>query len=359
MSRKTNKQPISKAWLIAIVATGWLILVSSLHFWLNYDHSNSRNVYMGYMPVVTNLAAPLLDHATEGSSDTHFHSLKFSSFAEMAEALRHDKIQAAFIIAPLAVVLHQQSKDIKIVYIGNRHESTFVARKDLGVESLKDLSGKTVAVPMRYSGHNLSILQMMEQEGLKGEINIVELNPPDMSAALAAGSLDGYFVGEPFAAQTLKEGSSSLVYRAEEVWDSFICNLVIVKSQLIEDEPETVRRLVSGAVRSGLWAKKHPRQAAAIAAQYWNQPLDLVEYALTVPEGRIVYDQFMPKIDEIQEIADMMVHFKLIDKNDVAGLVDDRFAASVQTGDVEKLEDILSAEDSLSSWTSSREGRTH
>ena len=143
----------------------------------------------------------------------------------MAESLRNDEIGAAFMIAPLAVVLRQQGEDVKIVYIGNRHESTFVTRKDLNVNNLRDLIGKTVAVPMRYSGHNLSLLQLIEEQGLTGSINVVEMNPPDMAAALSTGSLDAYYVGEPFAAQTLKSGHAKLFSYVEDLWPKFICNL--------------------------------------------------------------------------------------------------------------------------------------
>ena len=341
MNKKQKKISLSKVWLFAAGAASWLVLISALHLWLNFDHGSKKIISMGYMPVITNLAAPLLDHVSSKNEGIYFKALKFSSFAEMAEALRHDEIQAAFMIAPLAVVLHQQSEDMKIVYIGNRHESTFVARKELNVRSLRDLRGKTVAIPMRYSGHNLSLLKMMEEQGLTGQIDIVELNPPDMSSALIAGSLDGYFVGEPFAAQTLRNGTASLVYHVEDVWESFICNLVLVKQSLIDNEPETVRMLVEGAARSGLWAKKHPHQAARIAARYWNQQADLVEYALTEPVGRIVYDQFVPKEDEIQELADMMLRFKLIDNNNISGLIDDRFALAVPLDPIEEIEDIF------------------
>ena len=88
-----------------------------------------------------------------------FEAVKFSSFAEMAEALRNDSIQAAFIIAPLAVVLRQQGVDVKVVLIGNRNESTLVARKTLGAKRLEDLAGSTIAVPMRFSGHNICLLK--------------------------------------------------------------------------------------------------------------------------------------------------------------------------------------------------------
>ena len=185
----------------------WFVLISGLHWWLNYDHGHQKVVKMGYMPVITNMAAPLLDHASAKKSDVRFKALKFSSFAEMGEALRNDEIQVAFIIAPLSIVLRQQGVDVKVVYIGNRHESTLVTRKDLNIKDVQGLAGTTVAVPMRFSGHNLSLLRLMEENNMSGEVNIVELNPPDMASALTTGALDAYYVGEPFAAQTLKSAS--------------------------------------------------------------------------------------------------------------------------------------------------------
>ncbi|MCI5132711.1 MAG: hypothetical protein D3904_14640, partial [Candidatus Electrothrix sp. EH2] len=202
----------------------WAVLISGLHWWLNFDHGHQKVVKMGYMPVITNMAAPLLDYVSKKDSDIRFKALKFSSFAEMGEALRNDEIQVAFIIAPLSIVLRQQGVDVKVVYIGNRHESTLVTSKDLHIRNIQELAGKTVAVPMRFSGHNLSLLRLAEEYNMEGEIKIVELNPPDMASALTAGSLDAYYVGEPFAVQTLKNGKSDLLFNVEEVWPSFICN---------------------------------------------------------------------------------------------------------------------------------------
>ncbi len=329
----------SKSWRLAAGAFAWLLLITILHLWLNFDYGKKQVFTMGYMPVITNMSAPLLDHVSKESKDVYFKALKFSSFAEMASALRSDKIQAAFIIAPLSVVLHQQGVDVKVVYIGNRHESTLVAKKSLKVRSFEDLGGKTVAVPIRYSGHNLSLLELMEQQGMQGRLNIVELNPPDMASALAAGSLDAYYVGEPFAAKSLKGGSADLVLHVEDVWPNFTCNLVIVKQGTIEREPKLVRKFVRGAARASLWAKTHQEEAAEIAAQYWSQPPDAAKFALS--SRKVVFDQFLPKKGEMQQIADLMVKHKLIEKNNIDGLVDDQFAASVKIEDVQQLADIL------------------
>jgi NitT/TauT family transport system substrate-binding protein len=342
MKSKLRSKSLSNSWVFVLGSVAWLVIISGLHFWLNFDHGRKKVISMGYMPVITNMAAPLLDHVSRENGDIYFKALKFSSFADMADALRNDEIQVAFMIAPLSIVLRQAGVDVKVIYIGNRHESTLVTRKDLKIKNMQGLSGKTVAVPMRYSGHNISLLRLMEEYGMHDdEINIVELNPPDMASAMVSGVLDAYYVGEPFAAQSLKNGSASLLFNVEDVWPSFICNLVIVKQSLIEEDQAAVKQFVRGAVRSGVWAGKHPDEAAEIAAGYWSQPTDLVKYALAASGGRVRYDKFLPKAEEMQEIADLMVQFNLVSDNNIAGLVDDQFAAEVDLEGIEDIHDIL------------------
>jgi NitT/TauT family transport system substrate-binding protein len=324
------------------LAVGWLVLISALHYVINTDRETRQVVAMGYMPVITNLAAPLLDHASlQNENSVRFKAIKFSSFAEMAEALRNDDIQAAFIIAPLSIVLRQQGEDVKVVYIGNRNESTLVVRKALQVKSLQELSGRTIAVPMRYSGHNLGLLRLLAQAGLQDKIRVVEMNPPDMASALTSGSLDAYFVGEPFAAQTLMSGAADRLFYVEQIWPNFICNLVLVKEQFIQNNRGVVQQLVDGAVRSGLWVQQHPHQAAQIASRYWGQTPELVEYALNTPAQRIVFDQYTPKQAEMQQIADMMVRFGLLQKATVEGLVEDSFARQADLSGITELATIL------------------
>jgi NitT/TauT family transport system substrate-binding protein len=330
---------IARLFIAGIV---WVVVISFLHQALNNRSDSRKIIQIGYMPVITNLAAPLLDYASKYNGHIYFKALKFASFSEMAEAFRNDEIQAAFIIAPLSIVLHQQNKDIRIVYIGNRHESSFVVKKEIMASSINDLIGKTIAVPIRYSGHNLVLKRMIEKANIDNQIKIVEMNPPDMASALASGSLDGYFVGEPFAAKTIKSGFSKLFFYVEKVQPNFICNLMIVKQKMIENESKIVQALVSGAVRSGVWIKNNKVKAAVIASNYWGQPIELVQYALNTPEDRIVFNKYIPINEEIQEIADEMVKFGLIEDSRVEMILNDEFAKNTTLDGInEKIECIL------------------
>jgi NitT/TauT family transport system substrate-binding protein len=334
-----KKIPVSR-WIVFLAGV-WFIFISILHFKFNIDHPDVKVIRMGYMPVVSNLACPLLDYGSRNNQEVRFRAIKFSSFAEMAEALRNNDIHVAFIIAPLAVLLHQQGEDLKVIYIGNRHESTLVADRNLNIKKFTDLAGKTVAVPNRYSGHNLSMLELIGRYQMNEQIKVVEMNPPDMASALSAGALSAYYVGEPFAAATVKTGDAEIVFYVEEKWPQFICNLMLVQQSFIQNDPAVVKKLVAGAVRSGIWAMQNPKEAAKIVSQYWNQSEEFIEYVLTQPENRIVYDSYIPIEKELQYIADLMKRFDLSGSSDINGLVDDGFSQKVSLKNITGFESIL------------------
>jgi NitT/TauT family transport system substrate-binding protein len=327
---------------IVILMIFWIFFISISHYYLNVYEPKIIKIKMGYMPVVTNISAPILDYVTKDRTDIHLEALKFSSFADMAEAFKQDQIQVAFIIAPLSIVLYDQNIDLSVVYIGNRNESTLVTRSDLNVSDIRDLIGKTIAVPLRYSGHNLFLYKLAYDAHINPKnLDIVEMQPPDMAAALAAGDLDAYCVGEPFAAQTLFAGQSKLLCNVEDKWPGFICNLVILKNQFIKNNPKLVSALTKGFVHAGLWAKNHQNKTIEIAAQYWNREKDVIRFAFNSPRNRICYNQYQPKIREMQQISDMMFNTNLTDHRIIVnGLVDTTLTANIDTANI-TLENIF------------------
>jgi len=93
-------------------------------------------------------------HALDGNI---FIPKMFQGFPEIKEALISNRMQAAFIVAPLAIALRSQGVPIKIVYLGHRYGSAVVVQKDGPVRSVKDLKGKVVAIPTRFSDERLIV----------------------------------------------------------------------------------------------------------------------------------------------------------------------------------------------------------
>jgi NitT/TauT family transport system substrate-binding protein len=299
----------SKSRIIAVIGTvAALAAVTVLHKrpWHDPEQTADTELAVGYLPVTCHLTCPVTDFATRTTtSSTRFVSRRFSDFPTVVESLKTRKVDATFILAPLAMVLREQGVPIHIVYLGHRDGSTVIVPKDSTARTIRDLRGKTFARPSRYSNQYLVITKLMEDEGMKpDDIKFVDMAPPDMPSALAAGAIDAYFIGEPFAAKSELAGTGRVLYYAKDIWPHFISCVLVVRDELIAEHPEIVRDLVRGIAESGEWAEHHRLAAAKLVSrtEYYNQDRKLLEFVLTQPPDRVSYRLLTPSDEDLRSI---------------------------------------------------------
>jgi NitT/TauT family transport system substrate-binding protein len=255
------------------------------------------------------------DFATRTSATTRFESQRFTDFPTIVESIKSGRLQATFMIAPLAMKLREQGVPVKILYLGHRDGSTVMVQKDSTAKSLRDLRGKIFAIPSKYSNQNLVIHKLLEDQGVKpDEIRFVELPPPDMPGALAAKAIDAYFVGEPHPARAELDGSGRVLYHAKDIWPRFISCVLVATEKLIKERPAMVKDLVRGIAESGEWAETHRLEAAKVAAPYFRQDEKVVRYVLTQPPDRVSYRMLTPTDEDLQQIHDMALKARILEK---------------------------------------------
>ncbi|HKQ92265.1 MAG TPA: ABC transporter substrate-binding protein [Blastocatellia bacterium] len=257
----------------------------------------------------------MTDFATRTSATTRFESQRFTDFPTIVESIKSGRLQATFMIAPLAMKLREQGVPVKILYLGHRDGSTVMVQKDSTAKSLRDLRGKIFAIPSKYSNQNLVINKLMEDQGVKpDEIRFVEMPPPDMPGALAAKAIDAYFIGEPHAARAELDGSGRVLYHAKDIWPRFISCVLVATEKLIKERPAMVKDLVRGIAESGEWAETHRLEAARVAAPYFRQDEKVVRYVLTQPPDRVSYRMLTPTDEDLQQIHDMALKAGILGK---------------------------------------------
>jgi NitT/TauT family transport system substrate-binding protein len=78
-------------------------------------------------------------------------------------------------------------------------------------------------VPNRFSNQRLLIFRALKNAGMTPkDVDLVEMPPPDMSAALYAKAVDAISSGEPFVAQTELDGYGRVLWLTKDVWPNFI-----------------------------------------------------------------------------------------------------------------------------------------
>jgi len=313
--------------LITIVT---LVALTVLHKkpWQGVDEAAAASLNVGFLPVTCHLTCPVTDFATKTTTTgTRFVSQRFTEFPTVVEALKARKIEATFLLAPLAMILREQGVPIHIVYLGHRDGSTVIVPKSSTAQSIRDLKGKTFARPSKFSNQYLVITKLMEDEGMQpGDINFVDMPPPDMPSALAAGAIDAYFVGEPHAAKAEMNGTGRVLYYAKDIWPHFISCVLVVRDELINEHPEIVRDLVRGIAESGEWAEQHRMEAAKVAAPYFRQDQKLLEFVLSQPPDRVSYRMLTPTDEDMKAIMHYAIKAGLLKHEIPLGdLIDRRF----------------------------------
>lgn len=283
----------------------------------------------------------MTDYISAYSKSGHlFIPRMFQGFPEIKEALISNQMQAAFMVAPMAIALRAQGVPVKIVYLGHRYGSAVVVRKDGPVRTFADLRGRTVAVPSRFSDERLILFRAMKVHGMSAkDLRMVEMAPPDVAGALAANAIDAFSMGEPYPSQAEQAGFGRVLFHARQYWPDFISCVLVVRDDVIEKKPEAVQVLVDGIARSGLWLenprKKKPRREHAadfVGRFYYRQDPRLLKWALTNPLDRVQYQPLTPLRKDFELIVGLMRETGVLDR-DIAfeEYVDPRFAEGAKT----------------------------
>jgi NitT/TauT family transport system substrate-binding protein len=328
-------------WLIAGTFV-WLAIVTAAHLSLNVDWSavlnnrlppERRKLNVAYIPVTCHLACPVTDFISKYSlSGNLFIPRMFQGFPEIKEALISNRMQVGFMVAPMAIALASQGVPIKIVYLGHRYGSAVVVRKDGPIHSVRDLAGRTVAIPSRFSDERLILFRALKANGVSSkDVRMLEMAPADVAGALAASAVDAFSMGEPYPSQAEMGGFGRVLFAAREYWPDFMSCVVVVRQDVIDRRPDAVQVLVDGIARSGLWLDEglpHREHAADFVGRYYyHQPPALLRHALTMPLDRVIYTRLAPRKPDFDLVRDLMIETGVLEKRiPFEDYVDTRFA---------------------------------
>ena len=263
----------------------------------------------------------------------------FQGFPEIKEALISNKVQAAFIVAPLAIALEAQGVPIKVVYLGHRYGSAMVVQKDGPVKTVADLRGRTVAIPSRFSDERLMLYSRDEDRGTQTERRQDGGDGSARCGGRAAGKSDRW----------IRDGRAvSVAGRDGGIWPRAVSGAGVLARLYVlhscrasgpdRSAPRSGAALVDGIARSGLWLDKGKpeREDAAdfVGRFYYNQKPALLRWALTKPMDRVVYSQLAPRKADFDLVRDLMIETGVLKKKiEFSEYTDTRFssAASSQT----------------------------
>ena len=330
---------------IFLGAAAWTVGISALHSKLNVNWNALRNdrrsldrletLVVGGLPVTCNLTLPIACVARDlerTASGAKFEYTRYNGWPEIKESLISGSIKAAYMLAPLVMDLVTKDVPVKIVSLGHRSGAVIMVHTDSPYRKFKDLTGKRIAIPSRFAVDFLFLRKMLAMEGMSvKDVQIVEMAPPDMPAALYAKAVDGYCTGEPYGAAAQRAGYAVPLRMTRDEWPNYICCVLTMRQEIIDQNPSLVQDLVNYVQGAGQWldAKQdHRTQAAGIAAdrKYFNQDKAIIQYVMENTVDRVTYGDLRMIKEEFDDMMELSVQAGTL-KSPVAfeRYVDERF----------------------------------
>jgi NitT/TauT family transport system substrate-binding protein len=230
---------------------------------------------LGYFANVTHAAALIGVQqgfvADELGADTTLTTQVFNAGPDEVEALFAGGLDAAYIGPSPTINAYGQSDGdaIRIISGAASGGAQLVVRE--GINSAADLKGTTLASPQLGNTQDVALRTWLTDQGLEnsvdggGDVTIAPTANSDILTLFQSGDLDGAWVPEPYASTlVLNEGGHVLV-NEKDLWPGgqFVTTHLIVRTEFLEQYPQTVDALLRADVESVQFATTDPAGAKA------------------------------------------------------------------------------------------------
>ena len=245
---------------VALAATSWLGVAQA-----------AEPLRIGYVFAMAN--APALIAEQQGYYKDEGLEVDLKALGDgpvIQQALAAGELDVAYVGTP--PVYQWYARGLKSVILAkvNYGQAAVLAGSQRGIDSLEQLKGHNLAGVKKGSGMDVLLRGYVLQEhaGLDPEkdLDIIDLPPGNMNAALDRGIVDAAFSWEPFVSQALLRGSAHLLLDVNQALPQYPWYVVIGLPKTLKERPDDVVKLLRAHRRAIDFLNLHPDQANQIIA---------------------------------------------------------------------------------------------
>jgi chemotaxis signal transduction protein/ABC-type nitrate/sulfonate/bicarbonate transport system substrate-binding protein len=292
---------------------------------------------VAHIQITDHLALGVLKHHIETNRVTPrtfaLQTQCMMSWNLVEQALERGQVDAACILAPIAMDLFNYGVPIKLVLFAHRNGSLMVRNKVMEYRKpyQQFFKHKVFFIPHRMSIHNMLAFKYFSEMGLKpGVVGARAVNmvfevcaPVNMPSFLAeTPNACGFMVAEPIGSRAVAAGIAERQIISSEIWDQHPCCVVVFRDEFLQRHTDAVYEFTQMMVDSGKFIVAHPQASAEIATGFLDPEkkigLDstLLHRVLTEPNG-ITTDNLYPVMEDLDTIQRFMK-----DQMNIGGIID-------------------------------------
>ncbi|MEK5036566.1 ABC transporter substrate-binding protein [Sporosarcina sp. FSL K6-3457] len=294
-----------RKWTILLVACA-LLLTTACSKPNEKAASDKPIIKIGYLPITH--AGPLYMDAYL-QEDYTIEMVKFGSWPDLMDALNTGRIDGASALIELAMKAKEQGIDLKAVALGHTDGNVLISSHD--IDTTADLQGKTYAIPHKFSSHNILLNEMLKKDGMTYEdVNVVEMAPAEMPAALSENRIAGYVVAEPFGAQAVVLNKGQVHYHSDEIWPDSYCCVLVMRNDFITKNPDVTQSFINHYALAGELANQKDDVVYESFGQFMKVDREVLDLSLEW----ISYDNLRIEQQDYDKLSGFMVEMGLSDQ---------------------------------------------
>ncbi len=225
-------------------------------------------------------------------------------------------------VAPTPIMFEsfkRQDFAVFATFASSREDIKVIARKDKGIDTAADLTGKKVGTPAGTTGHFYLNAFLAFNGVSSSEVEMVDIRPPDLPMALKNNQVDAIIIWEPHAHDALNLlGVNGLRLPSSEVYRTTF-NFVAMKD-FIGEHPEVNERFLRAIDRATIFIQNNNEESQAIVAAR----LDLDRQLLAVSWDDFAFEVSLDQslILALEEEARWAITNNLTNKNEPPNFLD-------------------------------------
>lgn len=223
--------------------------------------TNQKAVVIAYQTGVDPAKVAQAEGAYEKDSQHAIQWKKFDAGSDVVNALASGDVDIGNIgTSPLAAAT-SRDLPIEVFFIAAKlgsSEALVVSNKS-NIQTPQDLIGKTVAVPFVSTTH-YSLLSALKHWNIPEEkVKIINLRPPEISAAWERGDIDATYVWEPALGKVKSTGQVLVDSAQVGEWGAPTYDVWVVRKDFAEKNPEFLKSFVNTSIQKIDAYKKDPK----------------------------------------------------------------------------------------------------